>query len=234
MDQRSLRANVDLMILDYLLALSVSGMISIINREKTHEEVNWLVEAAEMHRIESPLPWDLDIKLDIFRLVNLFRAWEPPKDRALDSFVPLSEIAIQFMNLCQSAPENVSWTRWFDLGARFMTHAILEESICLPDPLDKLRNWRGRNDLIDAHWEVSRTLFLQHIPPPHGAANPASREELDGLFPLSELETEFASFVEDFMDVLDPPLLLQLEKGQLQGLTREDTRRIRAHCTSTL
>lgn len=47
MDQRSLRANVDLMILDYLLALSVSGMISIINREKTHEEVNWLVEAAE-------------------------------------------------------------------------------------------------------------------------------------------------------------------------------------------
>lgn len=47
MDQRSLRTNVDLMILDYLLALSISGMVAIINKEKTPDEVNWLVEAAQ-------------------------------------------------------------------------------------------------------------------------------------------------------------------------------------------
>ncbi|CAG7998059.1 unnamed protein product [Penicillium salamii] len=241
MDQRSLRTNVDLMILDYLLALSISGMVAIINKEKTPDEVNWLVEAAQnfcgliaVHQVESPLPWDLDIKIRIFHLVNLFRAWEPPKDRTLDTFVPLSEVAMQFMDLCQQASETVSWNRWFDLGARFMTHAILEESTRLPEPLDRLRQWETKNNLIDAHWEVSRTFFLGHIPPPYGTAGPATREELDGLFPLSELESEFTGFVDDFMDVLDAPLLLQLEQGHLEGLTREDTCRIRDHCTRTL
>lgn len=47
MDHLSVRATVDLMILDYLLALSISGIVSVIKKEKTHEEVNWMVESAE-------------------------------------------------------------------------------------------------------------------------------------------------------------------------------------------
>lgn len=52
MDHHRLRPDVDLMILDYLLALSISGIVSVIKKEKTHEEVNWMVESAEskLHR----------------------------------------------------------------------------------------------------------------------------------------------------------------------------------------
>ncbi|KAJ5348166.1 uncharacterized protein N7506_001419 [Penicillium brevicompactum] len=241
MDHLSVRATVDLMILDYLLALSISGIVSVIKKEKTHEEVNWMVESAEnfrgliaLHQIRSPLPWDLDIKLRIFHVVNLFRFWEPPKDHALDNFVPLSDIGVKFMNLCRFARDNVSWTRWFDLGARFMIHAIIEEGERLPEPLNKLRNWETKTNPIDAHWEVSRTLFLEHMPSPYGTTGPATREQLDTLFPLSELDSEFIGFVEDFMDILDAPLLLQLEQGQLQGWTPEETRRIRLECLRTL
>jgi hypothetical protein len=183
-----------------------------------------------VHQVESPLPWDLDIKLRIFDLVDQFRAWEPPKDRTLQHFTPLSEIAIQFMDFCHSAKENVSWTRWFDLGAHFMVQAIIEESARFPEPLTRLRDWKTDNIDMNAYWEVSRTYFLTRIPAPHGTAGPVSQEELDELFPLWSLESEFVGFVEDLMEVLDAPLLVQLEQGRLEGFTREETQRIREYC----
>jgi hypothetical protein len=183
-----------------------------------------------VHRIEPPLPWDLDIKLGIFDLVDLFRFWEPPKDRTLTDFTPLSDIAVQFMDFCHSAKENVSWTRWFDLGARFMVHAIIEEAPRFPEPIKRLHDWKKDNIDIDAHWEVSRTTFLTQIPPPYGTAGPVSEENLVEMFPLSDLASEFTGFVEDLMEVLDAPLLVQLEQGQLEGFTAEETQRIRDYC----
>jgi hypothetical protein len=47
MDQVSIRANVDLMILDYLLGLTISGIISVIHKESTNDDVNWLVESVK-------------------------------------------------------------------------------------------------------------------------------------------------------------------------------------------
>ena len=183
-----------------------------------------------VHQLESPLPWDLDIKLRIFDLVDLFRFWEPPKDRTFHTFTPLSEIAIQFMDFCHSASENVSWTRWFDLGAHFMVHTIIEEAERFPEPLRRLCNWKTDNIDIDAHWEVSRTIFLTGMPPPYGTSGPVTQAGLDELFPLCALESEFVGFIEDLMEVLDAPLLVQLEQGQLEGFTREETRRIRDYC----
>lgn len=187
-----------------------------------------------VHQIQPPLPGDLDIKLRIFHVANLFRFWEPPKDPEPNNFVPLSDIGVKFMNLCRFARDNVSWSRWFDLGARFMVHAMLEESDRFPEAVNKLRDWETKQPLIDAHWEVSRTLFLEHMPAPYGTAGPASREQLDALFPLSELESEFIGFVEDFMNVLDAPILLQLEQGKLDGWTREETQQMREDCLRTL
>ncbi|KAJ5366934.1 hypothetical protein N7541_000875 [Penicillium brevicompactum] len=242
MDHLSVRATVDLMILDYLLALSIGGIVSVIKKEKTHEEVNWMVESAEseshrdLHKGTSDLLcpgiWTSNCVSSMSS--TSFASGSPPKDHALDNFVPLSDIGVKFMNLCRFARDNVSWTRWFDLGARFMIHAIIEEGERLPEPLNKLRNWETKTNPIDAHWEVSRTLFLEHMPSPYGTTGPATREQLDTLFPLSELESEFTGFVEDFMDILDAPLLLQLEQGQLQGWTPEETRRIRLECLRTL
>jgi hypothetical protein len=46
----------------------------------------------------------------------------------------------------------------------------------------------------------------------HGTAN---------LPPYIELQHRYVDFFEDLMEVLDAPLLLQLEQGRLEGLTRE-------------
>jgi hypothetical protein len=73
-------------------------------------------------------------------------------------------------------------------------------------------------------------MFLEHVPPPFGTADPMSREELDETFPPEALQDRFVDFFEDFMDILDVPLLLQLEHGQLEGLTREETRQILEYC----
>lgn len=179
---------------------------------------------------EAPLPWDLDIKLRIFHLTNLFLYWEPPKDPELGLHTPLSEIAIQFMDLCHSAIDNVSKTRWFDLGAHLMVHAMLEEDLHFPDHLHRLCNWTAHDNELDAYWEVSRNLVLEHIPSPHGTAGPISRAELDETFSMDFLQNHFVEFFEDFMEVLDVPLILQLERGQLEGLSREETQQLRASC----
>jgi hypothetical protein len=180
--------------------------------------------------VQLPLPWDLELKLRIFNLTSLFLHWEPPKDRELDSFTPLSDIAVQFMDLCYFAVENISNTRWFDLGAHLMVHAMLEEDVHFPDQLHRLCTWTAHDLELDAHWEMSRTSVLKHMPPPHGTAGPVSREELNETFPMDFLQEHFIEFFEDLMEVLDVPVILQLECGRLEGLTREETQRIRDQC----
>ena len=243
------------MILDYMVCMCTSMLIGAIYEARATEDIEWFALLVERehpnspskgsfilttvlefhrrllgHRLEGPLPWDLDFKLRIFYLSNLFLHWDPPKDRDLGHFVPLSDIAVQFMDLCHSAVAHVSRRRWFDLGAHFMVHAILEEQERFPDQLDRLRNWRTNDGELDIWWEVSCTMFLEHMPAPFGTAGPMSREELDETFPLKALQHRYVDFFEDLMEVLDAPLLLQLEQGRLEGLTREETQRVRNYC----
>ncbi|KAJ5424898.1 hypothetical protein N7445_010871 [Penicillium cf. griseofulvum] len=232
-----IRATVDLLILDYMVCLCVSGILEAIQYGRPTEDIEWFARFVEQfhrlvlgHHLEGPLPWDLEIKLRILYLSNLFLHWDPPKDRDLVHFVPLSDIAVQFMDLCHSAVEKVSRRRWFDLGAHFMVHAMLEEQPRFPDQVQRLCNWRTNDSELDIWWEVSRIMFLEHVPPPFGTADPMSQEELDETFPPEAIQNRFVDFFEDFMDILDVPLLLQLEHGQLEGLTREETQQIREYC----
>lgn len=182
------------------------------------------------HQIESPLPSDLDIKLGIFEVVNIFRAWESPKDPLPQKFKPLSEIAIMFMNLCQSASQNVSWTRTLDLGARFLVQAILEEGSQFPEPLQKLSAWKAEDPAINARWEKNRDSHMLIMPPPYGTERQFNREKVEAVFTLTSLQYDFAGFMKDLMEVLDVPLLVQAEQGQLEGFTREETQQILEHC----
>lgn len=111
-----------------------------------------------------------------------------------------------------------------------MVHAMLEEQVRFPDQLQRLCNWRTNDSELDIWWEVSRTMFLDYMPPPFGTANPMTREEVDETFPLQWLQHRYVDFFEDLMEVLDAPLLLQLEHGQLEGLTQEETQRVRDYC----
>lgn len=73
-------------------------------------------------------------------------------------------------------------------------------------------------------------MFLEYMPPPFGTVDPMSREELDEVWPLQWLQHRYVDFFEDLMEVLDAPLLLQLERGQLEGLTQEETQWVRNYC----
>ncbi|KAJ5971125.1 uncharacterized protein N7479_001043 [Penicillium vulpinum] len=216
-----IRATVDLLIFDYMVCMCISGLLEAVHQARPTEDIEWFALLVEQfhrrlldHRLEGPLPWDLDLKLH----------------RDLGHFVTLSDIAVQFMDFCHSAVANVSRRRWFDLGAHFMVHAMLEEEVRFPEQLNRLCNWRTNDSELDIWWEVSRTMFLEHMPPPFGTADPMSREELSEKFPLQCLQHRYVDFFEDLMEVLDAPLLLQLEQGQLEGLTREQTQQIREYC----
>ncbi|KAJ5395398.1 uncharacterized protein N7487_009701 [Penicillium crustosum] len=91
----AVHATVDLMILDYLVCLCISGIIEAIHQARPTEDIEWSALLVEQfhrrllgHRLEGPLPWDLDFKLRIFYLSNQFLHWDPPKDRDLGHFVP--------------------------------------------------------------------------------------------------------------------------------------------------
>ncbi|KAJ5766408.1 uncharacterized protein N7511_004024 [Penicillium nucicola] len=234
----NVRAEVDLMILDYLVCLAVSRLLAMIGTSQNLSDVEWLVQSVETfrwiiegHQLEYALPSDLNLKLHIFHIVLSYCHYKPPRDRRpLLNFTPLSHITVEFMRVCHASVEHVSRRRWFDLGAHLMAHAILEEKDRFPEHLRQLCSWRTGDGELDVYWEASRGMILEHIPPPYGTAAPATREELDRLFDVQLLHGRFTQFFEDLMEALDIPLLVQLEQGQLVGLTREETQRVIQHC----
>ncbi|KAJ5555476.1 hypothetical protein N7535_007914 [Penicillium sp. DV-2018c] len=234
----SSETSVDLMILDYFVYMAIYRIFVAIRQGLPIEDVERFARMVELSRrllihqgaLESPLPWDLELKLRIFDLTSLFLHWEPSQGGELSSFTHLSDIAVQFMDLCHFAVDNVSNTRWFDLGAHLMVHAMLEEDVRFPDRLHRLYNWTANDFELDAHWEMSRTSVLKHLPPPYGTAGPVSREVLNKTFPTDFLQEHFVEFFEDLMEGLDVPVIVQLECSELEGLTREETQRIRDQC----
>lgn len=125
----------------------------------------------------------------------------------------------------------VSETRWFDIAARLTALAVVEEfrlfasvsteDLCnrlswLPDDRDKAREWvRVRGKYLDY-------LLLPEGKPPAVHLADISRE-----LSLFQLEGTVIDFLCDTMKSLEPPVLIQLERGKLGDLSRAETQALK-------
>lgn len=180
---------------------------------------------------ETPLPLDLDIKLQILAIA--YQLWNyphpPTTARAAGDHNPrLIRIGIEFMDMCMVAVSKVSETRWFDTGARFMTQAVLEEhheGNMHPEALDRFYAWKPSGPERSSKWSSVLEHYAEELPDPAGA--PAAWETLRQKYPFAELKAIVVAFLLELMTTLDPPILIQLEQGKLGSLTTAETQQLK-------
>lgn len=132
------------------------------------------------------------------------------------------------MGLCSTASEKVSETRWFDTGARFMVQAVLEgqrEGIQPSEDLLKLFSWTSSESAQISKWGIARQRYAGEL----ADASSINKSQSVALkYPLLEFKAIVGSFLRDLMTTLDAPILIQIERGRLDGLSPEETQRLKA------
>lgn len=174
---------------------------------------------------DTPLPPDVDIKLRILRVADALRIYTPvPTDPALEKHPRLSSIGLEFMDLCTTAIAKVSETRWFDIGAQFLIQAAVEEHHEGNSPSDilyKFSTWTPSDPTRISRWTGIRQRYVSELP--SSGEISAVRDSLVEKFPFGEFKASTLVFLFDLMATLDPPLIVQLERGQLGQLSRAET-----------
>ncbi|KAJ5469443.1 hypothetical protein N7539_009061 [Penicillium diatomitis] len=274
------RADVDLMVLDYLATLAIGRVLTAAgNPTKTprlEEEVDWQVRTVKVFHAnmmtaceDIATSSDLEIKLQILEFVNEF--WNhpgPPKSSSRntasnsnqdpsktsaqamdqntsDDFktsstnpqslqLPLGTIGLDFLELCDRASAKVSPTRWFDLGARFVVQSELEDYPTCHDGMSsraaELFQWLPRNPDLKPKWVAMQGQYVLRAniyELEDGDERNAMWEQLKDENPFDKFRSMVIAFVDDLMDTLDPPVLLQLECGKLGSLTEAETRELK-------
>ena len=153
----------------------------------------------------------------------------PPGLEIPNTNVHSSWIIPHFMKLCTMAKEKVSRTRWVDIVARFIMqdaadqyHQHGNES---PEILNRCLSWEPE----DQHQVVTLKEASDrcHLQTQTCSSLATHLETTSNDRSLSQLEGVVREFLFDLMKALDPPVLLQLERGQLGKLNRAETEQLK-------
>lgn len=175
------------------------------------------------------LAHDVEIKIRILDLANQLRLYELTQStriRRAGGTPRLAKIGLEFMNLCTIAAHKVSEARWFDIGARLLVQAALEEqreNEISSEDLSKLCSWTPGEPARDSRWTNVRQGYLEDWPSRITGAQPPGDK-----VNFHEFMTEMVEFLTDLMNTLDPPILIQLERGKLGDLTHDETQQLKA------
>ncbi|KAJ5798217.1 uncharacterized protein N7503_007513 [Penicillium pulvis] len=232
--------DVDFMIVDYLACLAIDSTLVAIGRQTQGraieaDELNWQIDSLQGFRtllasthLETPLPQDLAIKLQLLTVADQLRQYIAQGNQNLVENMRLSTIGMRFMGLCSTASAKVSETRWFDTGVRFMVQAVLEgrrEEIQPSEDLHKLCSWTPSEPAQISKWEIVRQRYAGEL---SDASQTNKAQSVALKSPLPEFIAIVGTFLRDLMTTLDAPILIQVERGQLEGLSPEETQRLKA------
>ncbi|PKY07683.1 hypothetical protein P168DRAFT_285892 [Aspergillus campestris IBT 28561] len=238
--------DVHVMLLDYLLCINVSR---ILHSKKVENEeldcawdlnIGWLIDTIETSSSEE-IPNDLRIKIQLLNVITTFyRDTGPDQNIASDAqasqshtklqsttatgdYGVASKAAAEFETLCNVAHAIVSESRKAEITAQFIAQAALEE-YQLSGGVDpsKYLTWASEALSQTPGLRQSTVEFVASLVDKGSCA-----DDQEGLFTepgARQLEAYLLDFVSDLMQVLEPPILIQLERGALSGLSREETR----------
>lgn len=128
------------------------------------------------------------------------------------------------------AKEKVSVTRWVDIVARFTMQAAADQfyqhGSGSPELLDRCLSWEPEDQYQTAILKESNDKC--HLQIRTCASLETYLDTISNSRSLSRLEGIVCVFLSDLMEVLDPPVLLQLERGQLGKLNRTETEQLKS------
>ncbi|KAF7118311.1 hypothetical protein CNMCM5793_007823 [Aspergillus hiratsukae] len=140
--------------------------------------------------------------------------------------IPLA-IAHAFVSLCIVANDHVSDTNWTDIAAQLMLKAASERhesyEITTPETFSELIAQAPERIKRTPDWRRVADKYETYIQPPLGVLPSRHLESTLKRLHTNRLGTTIIEFLFDLMRRLNPPILLQLERGKLYGLSRAET-----------
>ncbi|GIJ87182.1 hypothetical protein Asppvi_006088 [Aspergillus pseudoviridinutans] len=132
-------------------------------------------------------------------------------------------IAYAFISLCIVANDHLS-DNWADIAAQLMLKAAYENhGSTMPDKFYELIAQAPEALKKKPDWQRVADKYETYLQPPLGVLPSRDLETPLKRLPTHQLGTIIIEFLFDLMRCLNPPVLLQLERGKLYGLSRAET-----------
>ncbi|PWY66168.1 hypothetical protein BO83DRAFT_391705 [Aspergillus eucalypticola CBS 122712] len=271
------QAEVDLMILDYLLCMAIDQVLDSGNG-KVEDDTSWSLDTINTIKTallpSDTLPKDMQIKTQILELAQLFsdgngktepsrglatelsqedqrrspitrsgrstpQPYQPHKsdkvpahDTRVVAFDRSYNALVRFVTLCGTVRDNLP-DGHADIAANLITQAALNEyhtaGVKAPG---RYRECTERvtaclREALDPYAEQVSLAYLSTLLPSIDLAS-AESEGSGRKSPRGDTITRSVHrFLTDLMKTLDPPILIQLERGKLGGLSREETQQLK-------
>jgi hypothetical protein len=136
-------------------------------------------------------------------------------------------IAYAFISLCIVANDRVSDSNWADIAAQLMLKAAAERhefyGTTTPEMFSELIAQAPERIKRTPDWQRVADKYKTYIQPPLGVLPSRHLESTLKRLHTYRLGTTIINFLFDLMRRLNPPILLQLERGKLYGLSRAET-----------
>ncbi|GAQ04885.1 hypothetical protein ALT_2206 [Aspergillus lentulus] len=136
-------------------------------------------------------------------------------------------IAYAFLSLCIVANDHLSDTNWADIAAQLMLKVASEKhgshGSTTPDIFYELIAQAPEAVKERPEWQQVVDKYETYLQPPLGVHPSRDLETALKRLPTHQLGTIIIEFLFDLMRRLNPPVLLQLERGKLYGLSRAET-----------
>ncbi|KAE8375329.1 hypothetical protein BDV26DRAFT_268136 [Aspergillus bertholletiae] len=245
------QSDVDLLILDYLLCTSIYGLVhtrGVEAQEQTSQcDLDWHIDTVYAIKSVFPhsglLPDDFQAKVRLFEFANALR-WYPNARVAsqirqpglcssgywpTEKPISLSELTETFITLCRTIGTRLPEATWGDIAAQFVVQAAVEEYRKSESSasLSKHIAWAKKMSDQTANMNEAFTKCISYLQPPHGASLSVHMRIVSTKFPIDKFKCAVFDTLAKIMKVLEPPVLIQLERGQLWGLSRAETKQLK-------
>ncbi|KAE8399329.1 hypothetical protein BDV37DRAFT_234687 [Aspergillus pseudonomiae] len=242
------RSDIDLLILDYLLCTSMYRLVNTsgVAAQEQANECDLDCHIYIVHAIESVLPNsgrlpdDIQVKVRLFEFANTFRCYpdgcitSQARESRLsfsrnwpeENPISLSELAGSFISLCYAVGARLSEATWANTAAQFVMQAAVEEyqKSQSSDSLNKHITWAESQM---ANMNQAFIEYMSYLQPPDGTSLNVHMRTVSANFPMDKFKCAVFDTLVKIMKVLEPPVLIQLERGQLWGLSRAETKQLK-------
>ncbi|PYI21154.1 hypothetical protein BO99DRAFT_472334 [Aspergillus violaceofuscus CBS 115571] len=233
----TIQAEVDVLMFDYLLCTTIDqllchGRARVEGQKPEDHNIEWYLRTIQTTRAvlldPNSLPDDICTKDRLLNFAVIFcRRYALLQNGAAEATALF--LLANFLALCEGPGES-----WPELKDAILAHLIMaaakEELAATGIP-----STPGYDECINRVHEVieekstakGRQGHLKYFQPPRGLSLEVHLRNISNGLPAAQLARAVIDYLANLMQSLDPPILLQLERGKLGGLTREETRQLK-------
>ncbi|KAL4894363.1 hypothetical protein BDV59DRAFT_17646 [Aspergillus ambiguus] len=213
------RVDVDLMILDYLLCITLETLLCTGQTPSTEPEEDCDSSICAVNALKCLIPEDLipdeiRTKLRVFELADAIHRHSPPSD-----------ILTKFVFLCAITHPRCPWTRI--AGQLIAQGAMADGEASLQDSLSRHVASMEKALQLGRVGGSTASRIKSHIEPSAGTSLDAHIQHLAIKLAPDALRQALFDVLLEIMKIQEPPILLQLERGKLHGLSRAETQELK-------